>query len=56
MATLPAIPPLTTQDPAAIVRTVEALRQAVEIMAGQRGEAGDRSVTLKELQAALAKL
>ena len=49
MARLPSIPPGTPTDLPSIARTVEALRQVVEILAGQRGDGQSRAVTVAEL-------
>jgi hypothetical protein len=58
MAKFPSIPP-AQPDLASLQRTVEAMRQVVEILAGLRGDGQDRAVLVNEitaLQARIAKL
>jgi hypothetical protein len=55
MAKLPSIPP-AQPDIASMHRTIEALRQVVEILAGQRGDGQDRALTLREATALEARV
>ena len=56
MPRLPSIPPQGGADLASLNRAVEALRQVVEILAGQRGDGQGRAVTWAELEALRAEV
>lgn len=55
MAKLPSIPYSGT-DPISQASALNAIREIVEILAGQRGDPKDRAVTIRELEAVQARL
>ena len=55
MSKLPSVPHFG-EDTKSIAAALLAIKEIVEVLAGQRGDPNDRAVTLTELNAALARL